>query len=136
MRLMLVIPVFILFLSNVPFIQRIPLDKAISRMQDKEACTQQKECSRQHVNLKVNCSKEESDCDATTAEEIIHKDNCCQQTETTCVCICCFQFAAPVQVIAEYQFNCCSYSSNAHLFIPGHIKDPYIAAPWQPPDWV
>ena len=147
MRALLFIPVLVLFLSNVPFIQRIPLEKAIAMMQDNEICGEQNECSRNNENLEANCTLEESGCDIeesgcdiSEAEESTVQDpasdDCCQKTETTCVCICCFQFAAPIQIITEFQFKCSTHSNTSTLYIVGHVKDPHIGAPWQPPDLV
>ena len=140
MRLLLFIPVLVLFLSNVPIIQRIPLEKAISLMQENETCGQQKECSRNNENFKTTCTKEESACDeASDAETTIQdpaSDNCSQKTETTCVCICCFQFAAPVQKITIFQFSCSNIVLSPSTFMDAPVKDPYISAPWQPPDAV
>jgi hypothetical protein len=139
MRLLLFIPVFVLFLSNVPFVQKIPLEKAIAMMQENEGCGQQ-ECMRNTENLQAACAPQESECDQTCSKETEIKDqaknNCCQETETDCVCICCFQYAAPFQAITVYKFNCSLSSNTASSFIVGHVKDPHIGAPWQPPDLV
>jgi hypothetical protein len=140
MRLLLFIPVLVLFLSNVPFIQKMPFAKAVAMIAKGETCGQQKECSRHNENLQGNCDLEGSGCEHSSEENTkiggTGDDDCCQKTESTCVCICCFQFAAPVQVIAEFKFNCSSNSNISALFIVGHVKNPYIAAPWQPPDGV
>ena len=109
-------------------------------MKDNEICGEQKECSRNNETLEASCTQEESGCDQSDAGETTVQDpasdDCCQKTETTCVCICCFQFAAPVQAITDFQFNCAVSSSTSPLFIVGHVKDPHIGAPWQPPDLV
>jgi hypothetical protein len=140
MRILLFIPVFILFLSNVPFIERIPLEKAISMLEENGNCSQGKECNRSSENLQSACSMEEPGCDETSTEETCTQsspeDDCSQKTETSCICITCFQFAASLHVIPEFQFRNFLYSNKAPLFIPGRIKDQFIGAPWQPPDVV
>lgn len=58
----------------------------------------------------------------------------CAMQDATCVCICCFQYAAPDQVAAKLQFGLAG--SNNHLagYLQLHWKDPHLTAPWQPPD--
>ena len=145
MRLLLFIPAFILFLSNMPFVTEISMEAGMAMMQDDETCTAQKECGK-NENRKGSCEKQETACDKqtgcgdgetnTNTDLDLVDDNGCQKTETTCVCICCFQFAAPVQHIPEFQFDCSDNSNTPSAFIVGYIKDPHIGAPWQPPDVV
>ena len=146
MRLLLFIPVLVLFLSNVPFVQEMKMDEAMTMMQDEETCPAQKKCGK-NENLKGICEKQETSCDqqstcseeeinSTTNKDLVNDNKCCQKTETTCVCICCFQFAAPVQVVPEFKFDCSVNSNTPPAFIVGYIKDPHIGAPWQPPDFV
>ncbi len=139
MRLLLFIPVLILFLSNVPFVQQLPLEQAISMMKD-GSCGHERECSRSSENLDATCSKDEPDCEQSCTDESKEadpaNDKCCQQIGTTCVCILCFQYAAPAHTIAEYVFDCSLATDNTSDFLVGHIKDPHIGAPWQPPDLV
>ncbi|MBC7826336.1 MAG: hypothetical protein H7122_01220 [Chitinophagaceae bacterium] len=140
MRVLLFIPVLVLFLSNVPFVQRIPLERMIAMMQNNENCGDSKDCVRNNENFQASCSREELARDQTCIEETTIQDpasdDCCQKTETTCVCICCFQFAAPLQAITDFQFDCTVSSNISSRFIVGHVKDPHIGAPWQPPDLV
>src|SRR5215211_6413769 len=109
MRFLLFIPVLVLFLSNVPIIQSIPMEKAMVMMDGNETCGQKKECNRNTENLKATCSFEESDCDKSCEDETAVKDpandNCCEKTAASCICICCFQYCAPVNTITEYTFN-------------------------------
>ena len=140
MRLLLFIPVLMLFLSNVPFVQQIPMEQAMAMIEENRSCVHQEQCSRSIENVATSCSMEEPDCEQScTNEETTAAptdDNCCQQTGTTCVCILCFQYAAPVNGITEYLFDCSVLVNNAHAFFIGHIKDPHIGTPWQPPDLV
>ena len=140
MRILLFIPVFILILSNVPFVQQIPREQAIAMIQGNGSCRQQEQCGRSTENVMALCSMEERDCEhsctneAPTADH--QDDNCCQQTGMTCACVLCFQYAAPVYGLTEYIFGCAILATNTHAFLIGHIKDPHIGAPWQPPDLV
>ena len=145
MRLLLFIPAFILFLSNMPFVTEISLEAGMTMMQNDESCAVQKEC-RKNENRKGSCVKQETACDKQTGcgdgetnkntDLDLVGDNACQKTETTCVCICCFQFAAPEQQLPEFQFDCADNSNTPFAFIVGYIKNPHIGAPWQPPDVV
>lgn len=137
MRILLFIPVLVLFLSNVPFVQRIPLETALLMMADKKDCNSGTECRRSTENLKANCASEQSDCDPSCDTEATAGDNAatqCQQPETECVCICCFQYAAPLHPLISYVFHFLLPESDSEFFVVGHIKDPHVAAPWQPPD--
>ena len=140
MRFLLIIPVLVLFLSNVPIIQKMPLAEAVVMMARNEGCAKQKECSRNSENLKASCSAEESDCDKDCKEKNKAMDpdtqNSCEKTATSCICIYCFQYAAPINIITEYTFNCSFSSNTAHAFIPARIGDPHTCAPWQPPERV
>jgi hypothetical protein len=138
-RLLLIIPVLVLFLSNVPFIQEIPLEKALAMMQENGTCGKDKQCGRATENLVTDCNLEESSCEKPCTGEAPNTDaekDCCENTETSCICIYCFQYAAPVHVITEYQFNCSIFLNAAPIFILGLIKDQHVGAPWQPPDLV
>ena len=137
MRLLLIIPVLVLFLSNVPFVQKIPWERALSMMQGNETCGQANQCSRATEYLDTDCRVEETSCEQVCSGETAISDttnDCCQRTATTCVCIYCFQYAAPVHMIEDYQFNCTISPNAAPIFIVGLIKDQHIGAPWQPPD--
>lgn len=140
MRLLLFIPILVLFLSNVPFIQRIPLEKAIATMEKNGTCEKNQKRCKNNEYTNNTCTREKSGCDKHLTDQGkatgISKDECCQKTEATCVCICCFQFAASVQAIAEFRFNFVVHSPIIPLFEVGHAKDQYIGAPWQPPDIV
>ena len=140
MRVLLFIPVLILFLSNVPFVQQIPMEQAIAMLQENESCGQHQECSRGTESLDASCSVEETPCEKSCSGESTSpdatQDSCCQQTGASCVCIVCFQYAAPVHSLAEYLFCSESPSKSRQVHLIGHIKDQYIGAPWQPPDIV
>ena len=135
MRAFLLIPVLILFLSNVPFVQQISMEAIIP---GDESCSQHKECARATKNPDVLCSMEERSCEQSFPGESTAagspEGNCCKQTGTTCVCIVCFQYAAPVNSITEYIFYYSSQARSIRACLIDHIQDPHIAAPWQPPD--
>lgn len=139
MRILLFIPVFILFLSNVPFIERVPLEQAISMMEENGRCAGKNECSP-NENVEMTCAQEQSGCDEGNIEEPVlqcdPEKECSQKTETSCVCISCFQFAGSLQATTDFQFHYFSSSNKVGAFIPAHTKDQHIGAPWQPPDEV
>ena len=140
MRVMLFIPVLILFLSNVPFVQQIPMEQAIAMMQGDESCGEHQECSRGTENLDASCSMEEPACERSCGSESTSPDatqgSCCQQAGATCVCIVCFQYAAPVHSLTEYLFYSSSPAKSLQAYLIAHVKDQHIGAPWQPPDMV
>ena len=107
-------------------------------MQEDETCGKQKECSRNNENNVASCSQEKQGCDESidTTEEEPAKNNCSQKRETTCICIFCFQFAAPIQLMTSFKFSCSKMDRLPFTYIDMPTKDPYIGAPWQPPDFV
>ena len=115
------------------------MEKAMAMIGENESCNEQSTCKRNTENLETVCAPEESTCDEgcnKEADGVNASNDNCGERETTCVCICCFQYAAPVNSITEYKFDCSLPSITAYIFIVGHIKDPHIGAPWQPPDLV
>lgn len=122
------------------------MEKAMAMMRGNESCGEQNTCKRNTENLETSCAPAPKSpkwdfeaCDEGCAEDtngVNSSNDNCGETETTCVCICCFQYAAPVNTITEYKFDLSSPSITGHIFIVGHIKDPHIGAPWQPPDLV
>ena len=140
MRTLLFIPVMILFLSNVPFVQEIPFEQAMAMIQGRGSCGQHEQCGRSTENVAASCSMEERECEQSCANEETTAnatdDDCCQQTGTTCACVLCFQYAARVNGLTEYIFGCSFVPTKSDAFLIGHIKNPHIGAPWQPPDVV
>lgn len=128
MRLLLLIPVLILFLSNVPFMQIIPAEEAIEMMKNEE-CSMANSCMKSEDQ---DCSSESS-CESTSCEN--PGDNCCTEQGASCICITCFCYTAPLQAVTTFQF-----ASLYSIIIKGSfnyklILDPFLSAPWQPPDF-
>ena len=120
MRLLLFIPTLVLFLSNVPFFKEVPMVVI-------EECSKQTSCDK--AEMKHQCG-EESQADQS------QNDDCCKKMETTCVCICCFQFAATVyRVIDQTALSnllCSSYTG----YLSDNYKDPELPSVYNPPDLV
>ena len=135
MRLLLFIPVLLLFLSNVPFEQRLPMETAIAMMQENQACGEGT-CARNQESLKASCSSETDCTQPAESEKSCGEDDKsnCGQTENTCVCIYCFQYVAPLYPAIEFRFATDITGVVHTVFIPTRIKDPHTGAPWQPPD--
>jgi len=127
MRFLLFIPVIVLFLSNVPFTAEMRMEKMMAQMQEKDKC-----CKKNDPARKGSCHAAESN--APMPQEDGPSKECCQRTETTCHCTCCFHFAAPFHEVNSPQFGIDDHSALQTGFIPAHWKDPHIAAPGQPPD--
>lgn len=136
MRLLLLIPVFILFLSNVPFTQEMPMEEMMSMMkkQEEEKCCknsteeEQKSC---HSEKQPRPAPKPLACDRGT----LPVDGACQPSGSNCVCICVFQFAAPAQDLKIFQLDPVSSIAGRTGYLPIKWKDPHIASPGQPPDW-
>ncbi|MGB8192806.1 MAG: hypothetical protein WCF67_12840 [Chitinophagaceae bacterium] len=133
MRYILLIPALFLFLSNIPFIHKMDMKEAMAKMK-KDGCCKKADsrkgscrmsdenasCSRPPVQKEEPCKKTEG--------------SCAKQAESTCVCICCFQFAAPAPIGTNLQFQCNSLEKALSSYLLQHWKDPQLAVPWQPPD--
>jgi hypothetical protein len=127
MRCLLLIPVLLLFLSNIPFIHKMEMKEVASVKKDG--------CCRKSGNPKGICKMSEEKAGANE-QKTCHKEErtCSKQTESTCICICCFQFAAPDQFAVRPQFNCDELKQSLAIFLLQNWKDPQLAVPWQPPD--
>lgn len=126
MRFVVFIPVFVLFLSNMPFIHEMPAEVMMTMTTEEETCM---------MNMGDNGSpscmpgKEPAGCGDT--EEGCSSSNRC---ETTTTCICVFTFAAPVQDIKTFQIHSFNIVSGRTGYLQLKWKDPHIASPGQPPD--
>jgi hypothetical protein len=87
-----------------------------------------KRCCEKNGNIEGVCQKAGND-----SREDQRKGNC-DKPESTCICICCFQYTAPDQTIINFSNDDFSVSNNYNLPREQHWLDPYISAPWQPPD--
>jgi hypothetical protein len=117
---MLFIPTLVLFLSNVPFFKEVPMVVA-------EECSKQASCEK---------AQRQHQCDDESQTSRPQADDCCKKMETTCVCICCFQFAATVYRIGDptalNSFLRASYAG----FLNDKYKDPELPSVYNPPDMV
>jgi hypothetical protein len=80
-------------------------------------------------------AEEEMGCHPKETEET-GDDGCCSQKETTCVCFCCFQLAAPLHSISKFRFV---YNVESHaygLYQHPNWKTPWLDGPLQPPDTI
>src|SRR5690349_7142891 len=103
MRFLLLIPVCVLILANVPLIQEMPMESMMAMVEKQE----KKDCSK-------NATQEEqkschSKPDPQPAPMACHSgtmpvDGACQPSGANCVCICVFQFAAPANDLKLFQF--------------------------------
>ena len=122
MRFLLLIPAIFLFLSNIPFIQEVNMDSMKEMLATDECCMN-------HGNMEGVCQK------PATSKKDSKEEHCPQsKTESTCTCICLFQFAAPEQILLKFDDNLYSINTVHHSMIDQHWIDPFITGPWQPPD--
>lgn len=130
MRFLLLIPVFVLFLSNVPFIQEMPVEKmmAIIEKQEEKGC------------CKKNAMDEEKSCHSQAEPQPepgpmschpgkLPVEGACQPSGANCICICVFQYAGPAQDIKLFQFNPINTLAGHTGYLQVKWKDPHIASP-------
>jgi hypothetical protein len=128
LKFLLIIPALFLFLSNIPFIQE-------RKMETMQAMLAEGDCLGKNGNMEGVCHKP-NPTDQHGESNHSSKDEDCSQprSETTCICICTFHFVAPEQDIVKF-------NNDDFLTLPLHsglvnedLTDPFLSAPWQPPD--
>lgn len=81
---------------------------------------------------------DEANADPAPSKKSCHKEEaekkCGMQSESTCICICVFQFAAPGQADTKIQFGINEPEISLSIYLQHNWKDPLLALPWQPPD--
>ena len=103
-------------------------------MESMKAMSTNDECCMERGNMEGVCHKPISNC-ADTKDDCAKDEDCSQaRTETTCVCICTFQFVAPEQSLIKFDNNQFSLISIYGGLLDKVWIDPYLSAPWQPPD--
>jgi hypothetical protein len=135
MRFLLLIPVFVMFLSNVPFIQEMPMEKMLAMVEEQE----EKDCCKKTTgeepkscHTQPEPDPEPMACHAGT----IPVQGACQPSGANCVCIFVFQFTAPAQDIKLFQFKPVNMLAGRTGYLQVKWNDPHIASPGQPPDWI
>ena len=130
MKYFLVIPAFFLFLSNIPFIHEMDKEEMMAVATEEGCCNQSDE-------EKSTCKMPDKKQEHTPAKKSCHNEEdtkCGTQSESTCICICVFQFAAPDQLDAKLQFGINNVEQSLSIYLQQNWKDPQLALPWQPPD--
>ncbi|HEY0678398.1 MAG TPA: hypothetical protein VGD17_08930 [Chitinophagaceae bacterium] len=146
MRFFLIIPAMLLFLSNIPFIHKMDMKEMMASMK-KEGCCKSEQSSKPaesgscHNDESAKSCKMESESQISPVSSEDQEDpgdgeqkECGMQTATSCVCICCFTFAAPDQPDAKLLFGCSDTQQMLADYFQKNWKDPHLAIPWQPPD--
>ena len=83
--------------------------------------------------VKVGCKMPKH----AASKKSCHKEKdkkCGMQAESTCICICVFQFTAPDPIDARIQFGTNDVEASLNIFLQQNWDDPQLALPWQPPD--
>lgn len=127
MRFLVIIPVFVLFLANMPFIHEMPMQaKSCMDAEEEETCMMKmsESSARSCLPGKEAAGPEDAN------------EGCCNRGETTTTCICVFTFAAPAQDIKTFQVHAFNTISGRTGYLQLKWKDPHIASPGQPPDHV
>ena len=133
MKYFLVIPALLLFLSNIPFIHTMDREEMMAAMKKDGCC-------KKSGDSKKTCEPPAKSCHKPAKEEKPCKDGkekqCGMMNESTCICICCFQFAAPDQLGSKFQFGIKDLQQSLAIYLQQTWKDPQLALPWQPPDLI
>lgn len=93
-------------------------------------------CCRKKDDRKAVCKPAP---EKASAKKHCNKDEekkCGKPANTACVCICCFQFAAPDQLGSRIQFGVSASAASLNEYMALHWKDPMLSLPWQPPDQI
>jgi hypothetical protein len=128
MRWLLAIPVFILFMSNVPFIKQMKMAGMPARSIAKAASSG---CSKSSVQ-NTSCKKTGTKLSLNQT----NKKKSCTPSQSSCVCVTCFQFAAPAPVWQQYKFIIPQTVINFTGFLASQWKSLSVSPPWLPPDIV
>src|SRR5688572_6715017 len=96
MRFLILIPVFVLFLSNMPFIHEMPMEVKSAMSAGEETCMM-----NMGENGERSCMPGKEPMNCGDPEE----SACSNRCETTTTCICVFTFSAPVQDIKAFQVH-------------------------------
>jgi len=137
MRFLLLIPVFVLFLSSVPFIQVMPVEVKVvlaEKQEEKNCCKKKK----QAVSEPPSCHKAEH---ATSKPMACHPgtmpvEGSCQPSGANCICVCLFQFTAPENDFKAFQLDPANPLAGRTGYLEQEWKDPHIDSPGQPPDYL
>lgn len=133
MRLLLLIPVLVLFLSNVPFIHEMPVETKMPMTEDEESCMMNMAGKEMSCQPGAETSNAEEACQLPES----NTGDCCKnRCETTTTCVCVFTFAAPAQEIKTFQLHAFNHLSRHTGYLQIKWKDPHIASPGQPPDFI
>ena len=145
MKWLLLIPAFMLFLSNVSFTVEMKMTDKSAMTATIEGCSKKSSC---HKKMQQEACPAMSSLSvggemlcAMKSEESSNSAKCppgkpCKGTDATCICICSFQFSAPAPILEDFQFTLTEIPSKYTGFLSLKWKDPHITAPWQPPDVV
>jgi hypothetical protein len=126
MRWLLVIPAWILFLSNIPFVREIKMDD----MPVMATSSSGKGCCAKNKGQKMTCKK-------SVMLSIAQPDNqksCSRATDTSCICISCFQFIASAPVWQPFKMHSPRVAMNYTGFLLSKWKNLPVSPPWRPPD--
>ena len=128
MRLLLMIPAVMLMFSNIPFFYQMNMDEQNDE-QEVQACCNNDEGMEGVCHSAPTCDHSSKTCDHSSKK-------CCDNEEPSCVCILCFQYSAPNQLLLKYNFSFKQPGPDFNLFKSLNWKNPFISIPWQPPDKV
>ena len=93
------------------------------------------DCCMKNGNMEGVCHKPPTDQQQSSEKDCSKDEDCPQpKTETTCFCICCFQFFAPEQNFVRFDNKLLSLPTIHPGLVDQDWTDPFLSAPWQPPD--
>ena len=86
-------------------------------------------CCKKNENMEGVCHKPKESPGESK------KDHCPQpKNERSCICICCFQYAAPELQLIKFGDSASVFDIAYNLLTHRRWLDPLLAGPWQPPD--
>lgn len=113
LKLLLVIPVLAVLLSNVP----VQVEMVVTETPAVSGCGDMEE---------MMCFMPEQDSE--------DEKGCCRDKESRCTVMCCYQLAAPVQQADRFRFGLQSETSPRGVYVEQFWTNPYIGGPLRPPD--
>ena len=117
MRYLLLIPALTLFLSYIPFVHKMEMKEMMVTMKKSGCCKKTAKTQSCHKNNDTAANKGK-----------------CAKQDASCVCICCFQYAAPAQLTVKLQFGIDIAQLEPAGYVQHNWKNAQLSAPWQPPD--
>jgi hypothetical protein len=121
MRFLLLIPILVLFFSNIPIVKEIPRIAQPFAIHGKKSCCHQETAGEQVCPIDASSGNNNSN------------QSCWPKNENTCLYISFFQIIPSSQPLPEYLFLSDAFPPEYSTFSNINWKDPYLSLPIKPP---